>query len=113
MFKNVLIDDSFIQNKADPCIYNIIKELVYVVDLLVAAKNDQQIRNFCNILNNKFEINNFGATSHYLGMEIVRSGKLNYKIRQKHYIYKMLIRLTYLTERMIPIYYYLMMSTNV
>ena len=66
--------------------------LVYVDDLVVAAKKGPQIKCVYSMLSRKFEVKVLGAISHYLSMVIIRTDAFNYKKRQKQYIKNVLIK---------------------
>lgn len=96
---NVLTKDGFIQSSADNCLYtkchveegnSPIYLLIYVDDILVAAKSKPQLNEVEQILKKNFEIKNLGAVHHYLGLEVKKDKNDNFCIRQKYYIDKLL-----------------------
>lgn len=93
------MDNNFVQSSADHCLYTKcffeegntpIYILVYVDDILVAAKSQAQIDEIETLLNQHFKINILGEVRHYLGLEVNRDKQFNFSIRQKCYIDKLL-----------------------
>lgn len=93
---DVLIGCGFIQSKADPCLYSKcikgedIYVLIYVDDLLVASKAKDNVNNVYMLLNTKFEVNNLGPITQFLGIEVKKTNDSKFMIRQKGYIEKVL-----------------------
>ena len=94
----VVISAEYVQSKADPCLYTkydneegiLAYLLVYVDDILVASKSNEEILLAINLLGSHFDINNLGKIKKYLGIEVYKDKDFSYYIRQKHYIQNLL-----------------------
>jgi len=67
----------FVQIKADPCIYTaatgeMFIKAVYVVDFLLAGRNNKQIIEVKKMLAKHFEIKDVCELTHFLGVKIVQ-----------------------------------------
>ena len=78
-FDAFMISHDFIQNQYDSCVYfktlsdgSFIYLLLYVDDMLIAAKNRAEINKLKQLLNSEFEMKDLGAAKKILGMEIWR-----------------------------------------
>lgn len=60
--------------------------LVYVDDLVVAARSEQLITNTADLLNKNFEIKRLGPIKNYLGLELERDKNGNFLVSQSTYI---------------------------
>lgn len=77
----------------NPCVYisqdnsaNVIL-IVYVDDILVAAKNLEELIKIKKVLKNKFKMNDLGKVTNILGIQVNREGDTgNIKISQRRYI---------------------------
>ncbi|KAK3128943.1 hypothetical protein QOZ80_6BG0468570 [Eleusine coracana subsp. coracana] len=94
-----MLSHGFKHSNYDSCVYlktingSAIYLLLYVDDMLIAAKDKSEIAKLKAQLSNEFEMKDLGATKKILGMEIIRerqSGKLY--LSQKGYIEKVLRR---------------------
>lgn len=95
-----MIAQGFTRSKYDSCVYfrqyddiSFIYLLLYVDDMLIAARNKFQIDSLKSQLSKEFEMKDLGAAKKILGMEIHRdrqAGKLF--LSQKNYIQKILCR---------------------
>lgn len=99
-FNSFMIAQGFYRSKYDVCVYFkidakeiIIFLLLYVDDMLIAARNKSDIDQLKVLLGQHFEMKDLGAAKKILGMEIYRNrqaGKLY--LSQKSYILKVLER---------------------
>ena len=68
------------KSSADPCVYfkgegeNLILNCVYVDDILVASRSNEEIDDFGRYLSNVFDVGNLGVSKYCLGMEITQRG---------------------------------------
>ena len=94
-----MLSQGFKRSNYDSCVYlktvngSTIYLLLYVDDMLIAAKSMSEINELKKQLSNEFEMKDFGAAKKILGMEISRyrpSGKVY--LSQKGYIDKVLRR---------------------
>ncbi|GJT10613.1 retrotransposon protein, putative, ty1-copia subclass [Tanacetum coccineum] len=92
-----MLSQSFKRSDYDSCVYlkfvngSPIYLLLYVDDMLIAAKNKAQIEKLKGQLSNEFDMKDLGAAEKILGMEIIRerqSGKLY--LSQQGYVEKVL-----------------------
>ncbi|WVZ81831.1 hypothetical protein U9M48_029166 [Paspalum notatum var. saurae] len=98
-FDSFMISQGFKRSDYDSCVYlktvkgSTIYLLLYVDDMLIAAKDKNEIAKLKAQLNSKFEMKDLGAAKKILGMEIIRDrhdGKLY--LSQKGYIKRVLHR---------------------
>jgi hypothetical protein len=98
-FDSFMISQGFKRSNYDSCVYlktikgSTIYLLLYVDDMLIAAKDKKEIEKLKAQLNNEFEMKDLGAAKKILGMEIIRDrhvGKLY--LSQQGYIKKVLRR---------------------
>jgi hypothetical protein len=90
----------FKRSSYDSCVYfkrsadgSFIYLLLYVDDMLIAAKNKEEIRHVKAQLNQEFEMKDLGVAKKILGMEILRDRKASkLYLSQKGYIEKVLHR---------------------
>lgn len=92
-----LTDNGFIQNPADHCVYSKQTEservilLIWVDDLIIAARDNQTVTNVKEMLGAKFKMKDLGKLKHFLGIDFTqREGEV--KMSQKRYITKILER---------------------
>ena len=94
-----MLSRGFKWSNYDSCVYlkivngSVIYLLLYVDDMLIAAKDKSEIAKLKAQLSKEFEMKDLGAAKKILGMEIIRdrkSGKLY--LSQKGYIEKVLHR---------------------
>lgn len=91
----ILIDSGFRRGKAEPCLYvksdtnSITYVLIYVDDIIVASKTDEQIEDVLRILKSHFAITELGDLRLYLGIEVSYNNGLYY-LSQERYIEKIL-----------------------
>lgn len=67
--------------------------LVYVDDILVAGRDEEEIHSFKNDLSEKFEMTDMGEVQNFLNLQVIKeiSGDaINYGLTQSHYIPKIL-----------------------
>ena len=97
-FDAFMISHEFMRNQYDSCVYfkilhdgSFIYLLLYVDDMLIAAKNRAEINKLKQLLSSEFEMKDLGAAKKILGMEIWRDrdAGLLYVSQQK-YIEKLL-----------------------
>lgn len=93
----VLINAGFEQSKWDMCLYILKKDggmayiLLYVDDILFATTHTPLL-NYCQQkLNEKFQIENLGTISSYLGIQIRKIGS-KFHLNQEAYINKVLVK---------------------
>nr|AAT44282.1 putative polyprotein [Oryza sativa Japonica Group] len=98
-FDSFMLSQKFRISNYDSCVYlkvvdgSVIYLLLYVDDMLIAAKDKSEIEKLKAQLSSEFEMKDLGAAKKILGMEITRerhSGKLY--LSQKGYIEKVLRR---------------------
>ncbi|WVZ61696.1 hypothetical protein U9M48_011528 [Paspalum notatum var. saurae] len=98
-FDSFMLSNGFKRSDYDSCVYlktvngSAIYLLLYVDDMLIAAKKKSEIAKLKAQLNKEFEMKEFGAGKKILGMEIIRDRKsgLLY-LSQRGYIEKVLRR---------------------
>ena len=96
-----MISHDFKRSSFDSCVYfkrcndeSLLYLLLYVDDMLIAAKSKEKIRTVKALLNNEFEIKDLGVAKKILGMEILRDRvACRLFLSQKGYIEKVLHRL--------------------
>lgn len=94
---NLLTSGGFIQNRADPCLYK--KKfagecsylLIFVDDIILAAKSNQEIESMKEFIASKFEIQDLGEVKQYLGIEVSKTTDNFYAISQSKYIQSILV----------------------
>ena len=89
-----MISHDFKRSSFDSCVYfkrcnddSFLSLLLYVDDMLIAAKSKEEIRIVKAQLNNEFEMEDLGVAKKILGMEIIRdrvAGRLS--LSKKGYI---------------------------
>jgi hypothetical protein len=99
-FDSFMVRHGYTRSSHDSCVYykqlsdgSFIYLLLYVDDMLIAAKNMLEIKRLKSLLSDEFEMKDLGAAKKILGMEIQRdrkAGKLY--LSQKKYIEKVLER---------------------
>ncbi len=98
-FDSFMLSNGFKRSNYDSCVYlktvngSAIYLLLYVDDMLIAAKDKSEIAKLKSQLSNEFEMKDLGAAKKILGMEIIRdrkAGKLY--LSQQGYIEKVLRR---------------------
>lgn len=88
-----LVELGFNQSEVDPCLYILVRGedsiylIVYVDDILIAAKTNEKIGEIAKSLKNRFPITDLGALHHYLGVQVERNEGIYY-IHQSNYIEK-------------------------
>lgn len=91
---SVLTAAGFERNLADPCLYARKYEdewcylLIYVDDMIVAAKSMGIIDNVKNAIREHFDLEDLGDIKFYLGIEVTKSGDGYYQLCQSAYINK-------------------------
>lgn len=81
----------------DSCLFqpgtgeDILLIVIYVDDILLAAKNEQRISDFQKMLSFEFEIKDLGDAKYCLGVEFTRT-KYEVKMCQQGYVYELLER---------------------
>lgn len=89
---NLLAKDGFERCQADPCLYkrkfgdNWTYLLIYVDDIIIAAKSNNEIEAAKNFIASKFEIEDLGEVKQYLGLEVTKTTDGFYAISQSKYI---------------------------
>lgn len=89
---SVLVKGGFIQCQADVCLYKLkFKDswaflLIFVDDIILAAKSSVEIETIKDLIGSKFEIQDLGEVKQYLGIEVTKSTDGHYAICQSKYI---------------------------
>lgn len=98
-FDSFMTSHDFNRSSFDSCVYfkrsddSFVYLLLYVDDMLIAAKDKDEIRKVKVQLNTEFEMKDLGAANKILGMEIIRDRKAGTLcLSQKGYIEKILQR---------------------
>lgn len=98
MLHTCLVDDNFIQNPTDHCVYT--KEstetgkvivVIWVDDLIIAASNTQSLERVKNMLSNRFKMKDLGRLKYFLGMDFSQSDGW-VKVSQRRFVEKLLER---------------------
>lgn len=90
----VLMDAGFRQNCADPCLYSRKVNddwcylLIYVDDMIVAAKGNEVIDELKNVITRHFDLEDLGEIKFYLGIEVSKSSDGFFQLSQSSYIKK-------------------------
>ena len=94
-----MLSHGFKRSKFDSCVYikhvngSPIYLLIYVDDILIAAKSRVEIAKLKKLLSNEFDMKDLGAAKKILGMEITRDKKFGVLfLSQQNYIQKILQR---------------------
>lgn len=109
MLHDFLIENGFVQNTADYCVYSKHSEgeriilIVWVDDLILAASHGQILKSVKEMLGVKFKIKDLGKLRHFLGIDFAQT-KGEIKMNQKRYITKILERfeMTHCKPRVTP-----------
>ncbi|GJX80864.1 retrovirus-related pol polyprotein from transposon TNT 1-94 [Tanacetum coccineum] len=99
-FDSFMVKHGFSRSAYDCCVYHkkeaygsLIYLLLYVDDMLVAAKDMEELNKLKILLNTKFDMKDLGAARKILGMEIIRDRKHGKPfLSQKSYIEKIISR---------------------
>jgi hypothetical protein len=99
-FDSFMLSHGFKRSKYDCCVFinhgnrSPIYLLLYVDDMLIAAKSRREITTLKKLLSSVFEMKDLGAAKKILGMEIIRDKKAGLLFLSQHaYIEKVLQRL--------------------
>lgn len=90
-----LYDCGFTRSNAEPCLYikqeegKIVYIIIYVDDLLIAGRNEEEIQLIADKLNKHFQLSDLGVLKHYLGIQIEKEKDV-FHINQEKYIEKIL-----------------------
>ena len=93
----VLRENGFERSSADSCLYVrrskefMVFVLIYVDDIVVVCKTDEEYQHFTNILRSKFKISELGNLKYFLGIHVRFDGEM-YFLNQRSYIEKLLAR---------------------
>lgn len=97
LLNNHLIENGFVQNNADHCVYSRESEsenvifLVWVGDLIIAASNNTLLSNVKEMLKSRFKMKDMGPLKHFLGIDFKQTvSKIN--MTQRRLIMKILER---------------------
>lgn len=90
----VIVNADFQQSLVDPCLYS--REscdgfcyiLIYVDDIIVASKTENEIRTVKSMLSEEFNIKDLGLIQQYLGIEVTKDSVGNFQLCQSDYIKK-------------------------
>lgn len=97
MLHDFLIENGFVQNTADYCVYcktvgnERIILIIWVDDLLLATSDVEMLSEVKEMLGTKFKIKDLGRLKHFLGIDFAQT-KGEVKMNQKKYITKILDR---------------------
>ncbi len=86
------------QAEADPCVYSKGKDqllAVYVDDLVLATKTEDQMAKMKNKLSDNFKMKDLGRLHHLLGVKVERADDGAILLSQKHYVDAILKRLDF------------------
>jgi transposase InsO family protein len=89
-----LVNAGYRQSAIDKCLYikgsgeNVTYILLYVDDVLVVSKDENNITKIIDVIKSKYNIKDLGDISHFLGMEVKKDMEGNYMINQSSYILK-------------------------
>ena len=97
-FDSFVTSHGFIRNQFDNCVYSkklldgsLMYLLLYVDDMLIAAKNQAEINELKRLLGSEFEMKDLGAARKILGMEIRRDRDAGLLwVSQQKYVEKLL-----------------------
>ncbi|CAK9820234.1 Copia protein [Anthophora plagiata] len=95
---DLLKENGYIQSKTDPCLYTkryegqAIYLIIYVDDILIAAKSVDFINEAANCFVKQFHLTDLGLLKHYLSIEIEKDKDGFYRMKQTKYIQKLLNR---------------------
>ena len=106
-FDSYMIEIGYIRSPYDCCVYynkltngSLIYLVLYVDDMLIAAKDKSDIQKLKGLLSAEFEMKDLGAARKILGMEIYRDrSQKKLFLSQKSYIQKILSRFGMSTSR--------------
>lgn len=88
----VLIESGCQQSQVDHCLYSKTIDggkcyiITYVDDVIIASSNQNSIKEIIGLLSKRFEMKNLGKIKNYLGLEIDKDDKGNFRICQSKYI---------------------------
>ena len=88
MLHNYLVENNFVQNPTDNCVYakhegdNMVVIVVWVDDLIVGANDPELLSENKQILKDKFKMKDLGKLSYYLGIDF-EQGDGYVKMNQK------------------------------
>ena len=98
-FDSFMLSHGFKRSKYDSCVYikhvngSSIYLLLYVDDMLIAAKSKVEITKLKKLLSSEFDMKDLGAAKKILGMEITRDRKSGLLfLSQQNYVKKVLQR---------------------
>ena len=97
MLHRHLIENKFVQNPVEPCLYLRQEEgrftliLIWVDDLIIGSNEDNHISEVKGMLASKFKMKDLGKLSYFLGMEF-EQGEGYVKVNQRRYLEKLLER---------------------
>jgi len=97
-FNSFIMDQNFIRSGHDSCVYikqvsdeEFVYILIYVDDMLIAAKSMTEINKIKEALSTGFEMKDMGAASRILGIDIIRDRKAGtLRLSQTGYLEKVL-----------------------
>ena len=98
MLHTCLVDDYFIQNPTDHCVYSKDSReagkviiVIWVDDLIIAASNRESLKAVKSMLSTRFKMKDLGSLKYFLGMDFSQSDGC-VKVSQKRYVEKILER---------------------
>ena len=97
MLHTCLIENDFVQNPADTCVYTKEKHnekvilIIWVDDLIIAASNENVLKNVKGILTERFKMKDLGKLRYFLGIDFKQEDGV-VKMSQERYVSKILDR---------------------
>lgn len=97
MLHDFLLESEFVQSQTDNCIYTKMSDnekvilLVWVDDIVVAASNEQCLKEVKEKLKSKFKMKDLGQLTHFIGIDFTQT-EGTVKMNQSRYIDKILQR---------------------
>lgn len=97
MLHSFLIDNNFVQNCADHCVYakETLKDkviiLIWVDDLIIAASDENAMATVKKMLAAKFKMKDLGKLRYFLGIDFEQSNEC-LKMSQRQYVEKLMVR---------------------
>ena len=97
MLHTCLVENDFVQNPADTCVYTREKHnekvilIIWVDDLIIAANNESVLGNVKGMLTERFKMKDMGKLRHFLGIDFEQANGV-VKMSQERYVRKILDR---------------------
>lgn len=97
MLHTCLIENDFVQNSADTCVYTRERNnekvilIIWVDDLIIAANNESVLKNVKRMLAERFKMKDMGKLKHFLGIDFEQADDV-LKMSQERFVKKVLDR---------------------